>query len=124
MSFHKKLKGEKTRLQNSRPNFSFEGVRSPKARETCACVRVCVRSRMNEVSQVKRLLFSKIYFMVRDDKPTPKYKPGLDQIYPEFSQFEQQLARLYVKTISPVRNIGQYNPDHCFCLEYMFPFVH
>ena len=28
----------------------------------------CVRSRMNEVSQVERFLFSKIHFLVKDDK--------------------------------------------------------
>ena len=31
-------------------------------------VVACVRSRMNEVSQVERFLFSKIPFLVRDDK--------------------------------------------------------
>ena len=44
-------------------------VRSSKrGKRARACVRACVGSRMNEVSQVKKFLFSKIQFLVRDDK--------------------------------------------------------
>ena len=56
-------------LQILAKNLSFEGVRTVfQARETGACMRACVGSRMNEVSQVKKFLFSKIQFLVRDDK--------------------------------------------------------
>ena len=45
------------------PTKTFEGVQSQKRGKTPACVR----SRMNEVSQVERYLFSKVCFLVRDD---------------------------------------------------------
>ena len=66
--FTKKTKGEKTKrhafIINFRQNLPCEGLPSPKRGKTCACVR----SLMNGVSHIGRFLFSKIQFLVRDDK--------------------------------------------------------
>ena len=59
------MKQLKHSLQNFCQNFSFEGVQSPKREKL-----VCARSRMNEISQVEIILFSKttVQFLLRDDK--------------------------------------------------------
>ena len=74
----------------------------------------CVHSRMNEVSQVERFLFSKIHFLVRDDKHVivqvfvrfgeisglvwsrQNTNHGLTKLALIFSRIEQKPARLHI----------------------------